>query len=163
LAYLAIITTLSLCQRKIILPKGCIIASGITKTTSAARGAVRTHFGARTLIDKSHKIPENSEGVGGIVFIDEPAVIRAIRAIAPDAHIVVLPGPVVDGVVAATLTRRERAVLARVATGKTNAEIADAMGLAHNTVKAYLQSLMRKLGARNRIEALAYARTHGIV
>jgi DNA-binding NarL/FixJ family response regulator len=96
------------------------------------------------------------------VFIEQPDVIRAIRAVAPDAHIVVLPGTAPNRASGSRLTRRERAVLARVATGKTNAEIADAMGLAHNTVKAYLQSLMRKLGARNRIEALAYARSHGI-
>jgi DNA-binding NarL/FixJ family response regulator len=55
------------------------------------------------------------------------------------------------------LTRREYEVLRLVAAGHTNPEIAEQMGLARNTVKTYLQSAMAKLGARNRVEAIAKA------
>lgn len=55
------------------------------------------------------------------------------------------------------LTKREYDVLRLVAVGHTNPEIADRLGLARNTVKTYLQSAMSKLGARNRVEAIARA------
>ena len=55
------------------------------------------------------------------------------------------------------MTRREYDVLRRVALGETNPEIAEAMHLSRNTVKSYLQSAFGKLGARNRVEALARA------
>lgn len=57
----------------------------------------------------------------------------------------------------AGLTRREYEVLRLVAAGNTNPEIAEELGLARNTVKTYLQSAMGKLGARNRVEAIAKA------
>jgi DNA-binding NarL/FixJ family response regulator len=56
-----------------------------------------------------------------------------------------------------SLSRREYDVVRLVATGKTNPEIADELGLARNTVKTYLQTAMQKLGARNRVEAVRRA------
>ena len=44
------------------------------------------------------------------------------------------------------LTRRERDVLIGVAGGKTNKEIAGALGLSPRTVESYRESLIRKLG-----------------
>ncbi len=52
------------------------------------------------------------------------------------------------------LTRREHEILRRVARGESNAEIAAVVFLAPTTVKSYLQSALRKLGARNRVEAV---------
>ena len=61
------------------------------------------------------------------------------------------------------LTRREYEVLRRVAMGQTNPEIADALGLARNTVKTYLQTALQKLGVRNRVEAIAKAHEVGLL
>ena len=61
------------------------------------------------------------------------------------------------------LTRREYDVLRRVAMGETNAEIAAATFLSRNTVKTYLQSALQKLGARNRVEAIARASEGGLL
>ena len=61
------------------------------------------------------------------------------------------------------LTRREYDILRRVAMGETNPEIAAALGLTRNTVKTYLQRALEKLGARNRVEALARANQLGIL
>ena len=47
--------------------------------------------------------------------------------------------------------------------GETNPEIAGALGLSRNTVKTYLQRTLEKLGARNRVEALARANQLGIL
>jgi DNA-binding NarL/FixJ family response regulator len=61
------------------------------------------------------------------------------------------------------LTRREYEILRHVAMGETNPEIAVALGLTRNTVKTYLQRSLEKLGARNRVEALARANQLGIL
>lgn len=61
------------------------------------------------------------------------------------------------------LTPREREVLRRAAMGETNPEIGAAIGLSRNTVKAYVQSALRKLNARNRVEAIARAHEAGII
>lgn len=60
------------------------------------------------------------------------------------------------------LRRREYDILRRVATGETNAETAQVLGLATNTVKTYFQRTLEKLGARNRVEAVTYARKIGL-
>ncbi|PZH17805.1 DNA-binding response regulator [Streptomyces sp. NTH33] len=57
----------------------------------------------------------------------------------------------------AGITRREYDVLRLVAMGHTNPEIASELNLTRNTVKTYLQAAMHKLGARNRVEAIAKA------
>lgn len=55
------------------------------------------------------------------------------------------------------LTAREEEVLAPVAQGRTNDEIATELYISTSTVKAHLASLMRKLGARNRVELAMWA------
>jgi len=52
------------------------------------------------------------------------------------------------------LTSREHEILRRAARGETNAEIAKAIFLAPTTVKSYIQSALRKLEVRNRVEAV---------
>jgi DNA-binding NarL/FixJ family response regulator len=52
------------------------------------------------------------------------------------------------------LTPHEHEILRRAARGESNAEIAKAVHLAPTTVKSYVQSALRKLGARNRVEAV---------
>lgn len=55
------------------------------------------------------------------------------------------------------LTDREEDVLREVATGRTNAEIAEALFISLSTVKTHLGSLQDKVGARNRVELAAWA------
>lgn len=63
----------------------------------------------------------------------------------------------------AVLAPREIDVLAHVATGCTNAEAADRLGLRPETVKSYLRSAMRKLGTRTRLETVVSARRAGLL
>ena len=63
-------------------------------------------------------------------------------------------GPRLDSL---SMTRREFDVVRLVATGMSNPEIAVDLGLTRNTVKTYLQTAMQKLGARNRVDAVAKA------
>lgn len=59
------------------------------------------------------------------------------------------------------LSTRELDVLACVALGHTNVEAASEMGIGAETVKSYLRSVMRKLGAHTRYEAVNAARRIG--
>lgn len=64
---------------------------------------------------------------------------------------------------AVTLSPRELDVLACVATGATNAEIAAQLGLREGTVKAYLGTAMSKLDASTRHAAVTHARKAGLL
>ncbi|MGW2418624.1 response regulator transcription factor [Streptomyces sp. NPDC001709] len=62
-----------------------------------------------------------------------------------------------------TLAPRELDVLSWVAAGATNAAVAERLGLSPETVKGYLRSAMRKLGAHTRGEAVTAARRAGLL
>jgi NarL family two-component system response regulator LiaR len=61
------------------------------------------------------------------------------------------------------LTRREREVLALLAKGLTNPEIAERLVISHSTVKVHVSHILAKLEASNRGEAIALAIQHGLV
>jgi DNA-binding CsgD family transcriptional regulator len=54
------------------------------------------------------------------------------------------------------LTHREGDVLATMAEGATNGEIAERLVIAESTVETHVRNILRKLGARNRTEAVAW-------
>jgi len=60
------------------------------------------------------------------------------------------------------LTEQERRVLALVAEGKTNREIAQELHLGEGTVRNYVSNILSKLSVSNRAEAAAYATKHNI-
>ena len=55
------------------------------------------------------------------------------------------------------LSRRERTVLRMLAGGASNVEIAARLHLSPHTIKEYTQTVFRKLGVRNRVEAATTA------
>ena len=61
------------------------------------------------------------------------------------------------------LSERELEVLNLLATGKTNSEVARDLFVSVGTVKSHTGNIYRKLGAKNRAEALARARELGLI
>jgi DNA-binding NarL/FixJ family response regulator len=60
------------------------------------------------------------------------------------------------------LTRREAEILALLADGLTNSEIAATLFLSHNTVKTHINRIFSKTGSRDRAAATQYAQRHGL-
>jgi DNA-binding NarL/FixJ family response regulator len=60
------------------------------------------------------------------------------------------------------LTPREREIVAAVAAGESNREVARRLSLAEDTVKHHISNVFDKLGVSNRAELAAYATSHGL-
>ncbi|MEW2302826.1 response regulator transcription factor [Streptomyces sp. NPDC006655] len=73
----------------------------------------------------------------------------------------VRPLPRTSGI--GTLTQRERDVLIAVASGWTNAEIAQWLSIAPTTVKTHVSNVLGKIGARARVQAVTFAYESGLI
>ena len=65
--------------------------------------------------------------------------------------------------VGADLTDREREILRHLARGSSNKVIASELYLSVNTIRNYIQSVLKKLGAHSKLEAVATAVREGII
>jgi len=100
-------------------------------------------------------------GASGFVSKDwgVPDVLRAIRMVGlgmdvfePESKSAKLP-----------LSAREREIVSLIAAGSTNREIAERLFLSPHTVKEYTSGVYRKLGVRNRAEAVRRAQSLGLI
>ena len=87
----------------------------------------------------------------GDALIAPNVTLRLLSAFAGSAPAAPLAQPIEP------LTAREEDVLATVARGLSNSEIASELYITLSTVKTHLASLMAKLGARNRVEIAIWA------
>ncbi len=113
-------------------------------------------------------------GAAGVLYkdVDPDALVRAIRSV-HDGHLLLAPeaaGSLVrsagsrgPGAGLDALTSREREVLAELAKGRSNREIARVLGVAEKTVKAHVSAVLAKLGVQDRTQAalLAVRHEHG--
>ena len=88
---------------------------------------------------------------GGDALIAPNVTVRLLEAFAGSAPAASPAQPIEP------LTEREEQVLAKVASGLSNGEIAGELYITLSTVKTHVASLMTKLGARNRVEIAIWA------
>jgi DNA-binding NarL/FixJ family response regulator len=62
-----------------------------------------------------------------------------------------------EATVRGKLSRREMEVLVLIKDGQRNPEIADVLGLSTKTIENHVRSILQKLGAKNRTEAVVIA------
>jgi ATP/maltotriose-dependent transcriptional regulator MalT len=97
---------------------------------------------------------------------DRPSALALAGTAARPAEAAPLPGEPEAGrpeALPEPLSDRELEVLALLATGRPNQEIADTLVVSIGTVKTHTNNIYRKLGVRNRTEAIARARALAIV
>jgi DNA-binding NarL/FixJ family response regulator len=140
-------------------------------TELKARGST-----ARVLILTSATEPASASlairsGASGVVYkdVDPDALVRAIRSV-HDGHLLLAPeaaGSLVrpgggwsPAAGLDALTSREREVLAEIAKGRSNREIARALTVSEKTVKAHVSSVLAKLGVQDRTQAALVAVRH---
>ncbi len=98
-------------------------------------------------------------------------IVRALQHVAEGKAYVQgeVTGPLLETVAAGDqaspldLSPRERQVLALIAEGKENKQIARALDLSEATVKTYLKSVFERLDVRTRAEAVAVALREGLI
>jgi len=93
--------------------------------------------------------------------ISDESVKRRLQAI--ERRLAALSGEGSATTLDVRLSPREVDVLASVAVGATNAEVAASLGLREGTIKSYLQSAMSKLDVSTRHAAVTKARRAGIL
>jgi two-component system, NarL family, response regulator len=74
-----------------------------------------------------------------------------------------LPTKLVDSMAQPELSERELEILKQMALGKSNKEIGQALFISEYTVKNYVRSILKKLNAIGRTEAIAIATGRGLV
>jgi DNA-binding NarL/FixJ family response regulator len=145
--------------------------------TDIARRVRAAHPSTRVLLisgaGRISATAARAAGAAGFVTKDRSAaeIVEAIRRIGAGEDVFDTPPVSADGASATTagqpahqrLTGREQEVLQLVAAGLTNAEIAAELRLSPNTVKEHASSMFRKLGARNRADAVVRAQRLGVL
>ena len=119
---------------------------------AGASGFLLKRSSPEQLIAAIHTVAE------GEALLSPSVTRRVIERVA--AHPILNRGP--DPRLA-ELTPREREVLALVAQGLSNAEIAEALILERSTIKSHVQRILAKLGARNRVEVVIVAYEWGLI
>jgi DNA-binding NarL/FixJ family response regulator len=110
-------------------------------------------------------------GAAGVLYkdVDPDALVRAIRSV-HDGHLLLaaeaagtlmrLAGAGGPAAGLDALTSREREVLAELARGRSNREIARVLQVSEKTVKAHVSSVLAKLGVSDRTQAALLAVRH---
>jgi DNA-binding NarL/FixJ family response regulator len=111
---------------------------------AGASGYVLKRIGSQELLDAIRPV------AGGQSMLDPAVTAAVLERIRTAAH-------AEESGAFAELTEQERRVLAHLAEGESNREIAEAMDLAEKTVRNYVSNVLAKLSLASRAQAAAYA------
>jgi two-component system, NarL family, response regulator LiaR len=100
---------------------------------------------------------------GQILIAPEAAQLLISKSEAENSNVAMPPADSKTPVLPDLLTDREFRVLALVAQGKSNKEIARNLQISEGTVKTHVSIILAKLGLQSRTQAALYATTNGLV
>ena len=118
--------------------------------------------GASGFMLKDVRPPDLVEGVRVVARGDALLAASVTRRLL-DRFVDTFPDPDAVPPTIDELSDREVEVLQLVAAAKSNAEIAEALFVSEPTVKTHVSSILRKLGLRDRVQAVVYAYDVGLV
>jgi DNA-binding NarL/FixJ family response regulator len=123
------------------------------------------HAGARSYLTKDADRADIARALHAAakgLSVMDPAVREALLTAAGPTPATPTPATPTSSEPPDGLTRREVEILTLIATGATNAEIADRLVLSNHTVKSHINRIFAKTSSRDRAAAIGYAREHGI-
>ncbi|MCC5841332.1 MAG: response regulator transcription factor [Opitutales bacterium] len=130
------------------------------------------HPGSKILIVTTYQTDEDiyrclKSGALGYILKDSnrETIIEAVREVAAGQSYTParIASRLVRQLAQNPLTPRELDVLQHVASGLANKQVAEALGVSEGTVKTHLKSILEKLRAQSRTEAVTLARKQGIL
>jgi two-component system, NarL family, response regulator len=97
--------------------------------------------------------------------VDSDTLVETIRGVHAGRKMIApeIAGRLAEHVASAALTPRQQEVLAALAQGKSNQEIADALYISEGTVKAHVKAILSKLEARDRTQAIMIGVRRGLL
>lgn len=142
-----------------------VVRDEVEHLLSQARRPTADPVADRETSDRAGAWEEVREVHGALRALAPRIVDPALRAelLAVCGRLATAGAPLPRGLPEIALAPREVDVLTCVATGATNGVAAERLGLKPETVKGYLRSAMRKLGASTRLEAVVAARRAGLL
>jgi two-component system nitrate/nitrite response regulator NarL len=139
-------------------PRVAVLMLTVAADDEGVLDAVRA--GASGYLLKSARLPEIVAGIEAAAVGESVLAPRIAGALVTSVRTGPRPG---EGVVTDVgLTERERQVLALIAEGYDNAEIAARLYVSPSTVKNHISHVLEKLGLDNRVQAAAFAIRSGL-
>jgi two-component system nitrate/nitrite response regulator NarL len=136
------------------LPQTKILMLSMSEDEDAVFEAVRN--GAQGYLLKTADPEELFEALRGILrgeaHLSSGLAVKLLREFARQSHEPVAPAPP-----RTALSPREKEILALVADGQSNKEIATVLAVAENTVKHCIKKILEKLHLENRVQAAVFA------
>lgn len=136
------------------LPQAKILMLSMSEEDDAVFEAVKN--GAKGYLLKTADPEELIEALRGILRGEAPLsnglAVKLLREFARQAHEPAAPAPP-----RTALSPREKEILALVADGKSNRDIATALALSEGAVKNCVKKILEKLHLENRVQAAVYA------
>jgi DNA-binding NarL/FixJ family response regulator len=146
----------------------------LTSTPDSPRVLILTTFGTDEYLYRALK-----SGASGFLLKDAPRrrLVDAIRSISRGDSLVDPaltwrlverwaarpPASVARAELLDALSPRELEVFDGIVSGRSNAEIGSGLYLSESTVKTHVGQVLRKLGLRDRVQAVIFAHEHGLV
>lgn len=132
---------------------------------AAGQAVEALRAGARGALPRTSKASAVTSAIAalheGLVVVDQ-ASLQAVTATSAPTTTVSTPAPT-SAPTGDVLTRREAEVLVHLAEGLSNKQIAAKLGISEHTAKFHVNSILQKMNAQKRVEAVVRAAKLGLI